>query len=388
METEGKTEDRPEGIDLLDLLALIAENIRLLAFGPIAVGLVALGIAFLIPPTFSATTRILPPQQQRGAAAMLAAQLGAFAGLAGAAGFNVRNPLDTYVALLKSRTVADRIIDRFGLQKVYGSEFRQGARKALASATKISTAKYGLITIEVSDEEPQRAADLANAYVQELLGLTGALAITEAQSRRMFFEKQLQRSRENLKKAETALAQTGAGERLLKSVPHAVVAGIARLKAQVTTQEIRIATMREYLTEANPEFLLARRQLASLRAQLEQEERNQPTGSDAGEDYVNRFRDFKYQETLFELIAKQHEMAKLDEAREGALVQVVDAAVVPERRSAPRRTLIAVAAAVSAGLGVLVFMLLREAFRNTLFASESMNKLAGIRTALRRATGI
>jgi len=234
-------------ISLLDLLLVVAENARLLIFGPLLAGLAALGIAFVIPPTFTATTRILPPQQQQGAAAMLASQLGALSGLAGAAGLNIKSPANTYVALVKSRTVADGLIDRFYLIKVYEAKLRQDARKALESSTKVTSGKDGLITIEVDDKDPKRAAALANGYVEALYKLTGSLAITEAQQRRVFFEKQLQLGQENLKKAEVALGQTGAGG-LIRSAPQAMVEGVVRLKAQVTAQEVRPATMRGYLT--------------------------------------------------------------------------------------------------------------------------------------------
>src|SRR3990170_4099285 len=150
-------------ISLLDLLLVVAENARLLIFGPLLAGLAALGIAFIIPPTFTATTRILPPQQQGGAAAMLASQLGALGGLAGAAGLNIKNPADTYVALIKSRTVADKLLDRFDLLNVYDQKYRQEARKGLEDATKVSAGKDGLITIEVDDKDPKRSADIANA---------------------------------------------------------------------------------------------------------------------------------------------------------------------------------------------------------------------------------
>ncbi len=166
-------------ISLLDLLLVVAENARLLIFGPLLVGLAALGYAFTIPPTFTAATRNLPPQQQQGAAAMLASQLGALGGLAGAAGLNIKNPADTYVALIKSRTVADALIERFDLLTVYDEKYRQEARKELEKLTTVTTGKDGLIKIEVDDKDPKRAADIANAYVQELSKLTGSLAITE-----------------------------------------------------------------------------------------------------------------------------------------------------------------------------------------------------------------
>lgn len=370
-------------ISLLDLLLVVAENARLLVFGPILAGLAALGIAFVIPPTFTATTRILPPQQQQGAAAMLASQLGALGGLAGAAGLNIKNPADTYIALIKSRTVADGMIERFDLMKIYEAKLRQDARKALEGATKASSGKDGLITIEVDDKDPRRAANLANGYVQELSKLTGSLAITEAQQRRVFFEKQLQLAQENLKKAEVALGQTGAGESLIRSAPQAMVEGIARLKAQVTAQEVRLATMRGYLTEENPQLQLAQRELASLRTQLSQAERNQPASSAPAAEYLNRFRDFKYQETLFELMAKQYEMARLDEAREGAVIQVVDAAVVPEWKSKPKRAQIAVLTTLSAGFVLLLFVFVRESLRKGTSDPEASGKLGRITAGFR-----
>lgn len=370
----------PDEVNVIDLVLLLAENARLVIAGSLIAGLVALGIAFVIPPTFTAVTRILPPQQQQGVASAFVSQLGALGGLAGAAGLNIKNPADMHVALIKSRTVADGLIDRFGLLKVYDARYREDAWRSLASATKVSAAKDGLITIEVDDWEPKRAADLANGYVEELARLTGSLAITEAQQRRVFFEQQLKQAQSELKKAESALAQVGAGESLLKSAPQAVVESIARLKAQLTAQEIRVATMRGYLTESSPELQLAQRELASLRAQLTQAERSQP--SNGNSDYLNRFRDFKYQETLFELMAKQYEVARLDEAREGSLIQVVDRAVIPERKSKPKRAIVAVVTTLVAAIVLSIFVLVRHALRRAEHDPETAGKFQRIRTLL------
>lgn len=371
-------------ISLLDLLLMVAENARLLIFGPLLAGLVGLGYSYTIPPTFTATTRILLPQQQQGAAAMLASQFGALGGLAGATGLNIKNPADTYVALLKSRTVADNLIDRLNLMGVYQKPLRQSARMALAGATNVSAGRDGLLTIQVHDKEPKRAADIANAYVQELATFTGLLAITEAQQRRVFFEKQLQQAQLSLKKAELALGQTGAGESLIRSAPQAMVESIARLKAQVTAQEIRLATMRGSLAEENPQLHLALRELASLRSQLSLVERNQPSKNAPGADYLNRYRDFKYHETLFDLMAKQYEMARLDEAREGAVIQVVDPAIAPEWKSKPKRMQIAVITALAAGFALLLFVFVRESLRKGASDPKVSGKLGRIASGFRR----
>lgn len=369
-------------IDFLDFVLLAAENARLLILGPLVAGLAALGIASLITPKFTAVTRILPPQQQ-GPAAMFASQLGSLGGLAGIAGLNVKNPAEMHVALIKSRTIADRLVDRFNLLSIYRATYRDEARASLATATKVAAGHDGLITIEVDDTDPKRAADLANAYVEELSRLTGSLAITEAQQRRLFFERQLKQAQEQLKNAEASLAEVGAGENLLKSTPQAVIEAIARLKAQVTAQEIRLSTMRGYLTEASPELQLAQRELASQRAQLAKAELNQPDKAKSGSEYLKRFRDFKYHETLFELMAKQYEVARLDEAREGAVIQVVDAAVVPERKSKPRRSVITIAATLAAGLLLALFVFARHTYRHAQSDTDFSVKLARIRGKFR-----
>jgi uncharacterized protein involved in exopolysaccharide biosynthesis len=372
-----------DDINLWDVAVLMAENARLLIVGPLAAGFLALGVSFLITPTFTATTRILPPQQQ-SAAAMLASQLGALGGLAGAAGINIKTPADTHIALIKSRTVADNLIDRFRLLNVYDVKYRDDARRRLGEDTRVFTGKDGLITIDVDDTDPARAAAIANAYVDELSRLSGSLAITEAQQRRVFFEKQLNQTQDQLKKAEFALAEVGAGENLIKSAPQAVVEGIARLKAQLTAQEIRVSTMRGYLTETSPELQLAQRELASLRTQLAQAEQRQPGNGKSPSDYLNRFRDFKYQETLFDLMAKQYELARLDEAREGAVVQVVDRAVIPERKTRPRRAVIAVATTLLAALALAMFVFIRRAASHAAQHSDLSDRLAQLRSKFGR----
>ena len=378
--------DSDDEIDLLDLLQVIAENLRLLVLGPLAVGLAALGISFAIAPTFTATTVFMPPQQQQGAAAMMLQSLGALGGLAGAAA-GIKNPNDQFVSLLKSDAVANVLISRFGLVERYESEMLTDARKTLDTVSKISAGKDGLITVEVDDRDPKLAADLANAYVEELRTLLGKLAVTEAQQRRAFFENQLQQTKEKLTQAEQALRSSGVNVSALKSNPAAAIAGIAQLQAQIAAQEVKIASMRGYLTESAPDFKQALTELAALKAQFAKLERpTQGDGTDA--DYVARYRDFKYYETLFELFAKQFELARVDEAREGAVIQVVDPAVPPERKSKPKKALIAVLATLASGFALLLFVFIRQAMRNAMVNAESAAKWSALRSAFRRSLGL
>ena len=298
-------------IGLLDLAVLFAENLRLLILVPLAAGFAALGIGYLITPTFTATTRILPPVQQQSAAAALAAQFGALAGLASAA-VGIKNPADQYVAFLRSGPVLDAMIERFKLKDPSKVQVTADLRKSMLGRTKISASvKDGIITIDVDDEDPKRAADMANAYVEDLRNLMKTLAVTEPAQRRLFFDTQLKHAKDNLTRSEIALRGSGISEATLKTVPQSALEALARIRAQITVQEIKLAAMRTSMTDSNPAFRVAVQELAALRTELlKAEQSNTSKAVGDGAEYIAKFRDFKYHETLFELMAKQYELAR------------------------------------------------------------------------------
>jgi tyrosine-protein kinase Etk/Wzc len=373
-------------ISLLDLLQVIVENLRLLVFGSLIVGLIALGITYLIPPTFTATTKIMPPQQQQSSAAALLQNLGALGGLAGAA-TGIKNPNDQYLAFMHSRTVQDNLLKRFKLMERYNEKLSDDARKELSKNVRISSGKDGLITISADDKEPVFAADLANAHVSQLAELLSRLALTEAQQRRVFFEKQLTNAKENLTKAEQALQTTGVNAGALKANPTAAVGGLAQLQAGIAAQEVKVASMRGYLAESAPDFKQAMTELSALRAQLRRAEQTQSPVQAGDSDYIAKFRDFKYFETLFDLFAKQYELARVDESREGAVIQVLDLALPPERKSKPQKALIAVLAAVATGFLLLFFVFVRQGMRNAANNQATSQKLDQLRQSWRKTLG-
>jgi len=380
-------DDSDDEIDLLDLLQVVVENLRLLIFGPLVVGVLALGIAFAITPTFTATTRFMPPQQQQSSAAMMLQSLGSLGGLASAAA-GLKNPNDQYVAFLKSETIANALLDRFKLVERYESVFKVDARRRLAAASNITAGKDGLISVDVGDKDPAFAAELANAYVEELDKLMNRLAVTEAQQRRAFFERQLVQTKNKLAKAELALQSSGINSSALKSNPEAAVKAVAELQAQIAAQEIKLGSMRGYLAQTAPDFKQAQTELAALRGQLTKAEHSSaPATTGAVADYVARYRDFKYYETLFDLFAKQFELAKIDEAREGAVIQVVDLAQPPERKSKPKKAQIAVLSTLAAGFGLLLLVFVRRALRGASQDPGSAPKIAHLRHAWNRALG-
>ncbi len=372
-------------ISLLDLLQVIVENLRLIVLGSLVAGSLALGASFLITPTFMAKARIMPPQQQQSSAASLLQSLGALGGIAGAAS-GIKNPNDQFVAFMQSRTIQDALIKRFNLTERYDVKFVEDARVILSKKVQISSGKDGLISISAEDHQPAFAAELANAHVTQLAELLSKLAVTEAQQRRIFFEKQLLNAKENLTKAEQALQSTGVSASTLKANPAAAVSGLAQLQASIAAQEVRVSSMRGYLAESAPDFKQAMTELAALRLQLRRAEQTAP--SQVGDnDYIAKFRDFKYYETLFDLFAKQFELARVDESREGAVIQILDTATPPERKSKPQKALIAVIASIAAAFLLLLFVFIRHSLRNASKDEESALKLNALRQAWKKTLG-
>lgn len=379
---QGQAEEEDGGISLFDLLYTLIAHWRLLTLGPLLAGLVALGLAFLIPPSFTAKTSFFAPQSQQGGAAAMLQNLGPLSGLAGAAA-GMKNPADQYVALLRSRSLQSALVDRFKLQSKYKSPLKDDALELLEGMVGINAGKDGLIVISVSDRDPAFAASVANAYVEELRKMTARLALTEAQQRRQFFEKQLLQTKTSLAQAELALKKTGVNVLALKANPAAAVNAVAQLQAQVTAQQVKLSSLRAYATESSSEVKQTQTELAALRAELAKISRNDAAVDTNDEDYVSRYRDVKYYETLFELFAKQFELAKVDEARDGPMIQVVDEALPPERKSKPMKGQIAVSTALGVGVLLLIFVFVRQALRQQVADPEMAAKFARLRQAWR-----
>lgn len=341
-------DDEDDGISLSELAGAILGQWKIILAGSILAGAAGLGAASLMKPVFTARTVVMPPQQQQSSAASALSSLGALAGLAGG---SVKSPVDQYVSLMQSVTVSDRLIDRFKLMEVYDEELRSGARNELLKHALITVGKKdGLIVVEVDDHDAQRAADLANAYVDELRYMTNTLAVSEAQQRRRFFEQQLEVTKARLTAAQTALQESGFNASALRAEPRSAAEGYAKLRAEVTAAEVKLQTIRRNLADSAPEVQQQQAQLEALRAELAKLEQREASATPRDAGYIGRYRDYKYQETLFDLYAKQFELARMDESREGGLIQVVDVATAPDRKSKPKRGAIAASAAVLAGV--------------------------------------
>jgi tyrosine-protein kinase Etk/Wzc len=374
-------------LSLLDVIALLLGHIKLLVLLPLCFGLLAAGLTYLKTPVYTATVRILPPQQQNGVAAMFAQQLGSLAGIAGAAA-GIKNPADQYVSMLRGRTITDGLIKRFELKSRYETEFAEQTRKAFENRTEITAGvKDAIISISVEDQDPKIAAEIANAFVDELSKLTRSLALTEASSRRAFFEKELLKSKDRLASSEGRLRESGVSPSVMKAEPRIAVEAVARVSALIASAEVKLGMMRSVMSSTNPDLRLAEQELVALRAQLAQLDRKKTAAageSSDSSDYVARYRDFKYSEVLFELMAKQYEMAKVDEARDSTVVQIVDIAVPPERKSGPKRGIIAIVVTAASLLLTLVFVFIRDWLRREKLGGHSTVALDQIAANFRR----
>lgn len=379
-------------LTLLDLLIVLSRHKKLIVGLPIIVGIIATAVSFALPNVYRASTKLLPPQQAQSGAAALLSQLGGAASMvAGAAG--IKNPNDLYIGMLKSRTVADRIIQSFDLQKIYGEDTREKTRLVLEENTTVVAGKDGLITIDVEDKDPKRVAQLANAYVDELKNLTKVLAVTEASQRRLFFERQLEMAKDNLAKAEVTLKRTldTRGVISVDSDSRAIVETVGRLRAQISAKEIQLSSMQAFVTTDNQEYRRAREELNSLRAELSRLENGRPDvttdGNASGKNQVGlenikTLRDVKYYQMLYELLAKQYEVARLDEAKDTAIIQVLDPAVPAERKARPKRALIIGFSVLLALFLAIVWSFLVDAKAKMLAMPEGYERWMRLRASL------
>jgi len=369
-------EDEAPAVSLTEVLTWLGESKRQIAAVTATIAIAALVVALLLPPIYTARASFLAPgsQQQSGSAAALAA-LGSLGGLA--SGLAAKTPDDLYVALLKSDSVLRGLDAKFDLKKHYDVDTHEALRRVVPGFIRVSAdKKSGVISVEVDDKDKNFAADVANAHEAEVTKLLGRLAVSEAQLRRVFFEKQLQDTKENLVKAEQALrgVQEKSGVIVLDKQAEALITNAALLRAQIAEREVQLKVLRTSSTEQNPAVIRLNSELHALRTELSRMESAQggspgsavdmPVGKlpEAAVDYVRARRELKLQETLLEGMVRQYEIAKLDEAKEGPTLQQVDIAQPPDHKSKPSRALIVLVSALVALLAASAAVVVRRYF--------------------------
>jgi len=321
-----------------------------------------LTIALLLPSRYTAVVVIMPPQAggASSSAAMMAQLSGVGALASSGGGLSIKNPNDQQVALLKSRTVEDAMVERFHLQDVYHRKYMSTARASWERRTHVDNGlKDGLIHLSVTDRNAARAAQMANGWVEEYRSFSATLAITEASQRRLFYERQLSIAHDDLSRAEEDMKQTEQRTGMIdaEGQDRTMIASAAVLRGQLAAKQVEIRAMREFAADQNPDLQRAQQELSALEGQLAAmdaaSDRSSgdliaPKGTvtQASLDYARALREVKYRETIQDLLTRQYEGARVDEARQGSLVQVVDPAVVPDRPSYLIKIWVAVGAIV------------------------------------------
>lgn len=348
----------PPHIDVIGHLVILASHKRLILGITLLVTIAVALAATCLPPVYTATAVILPPQQRPGLGAFLS-QVNSTAPIAGAD--LMRSPADLYIALLASRSVADSVIASVHLQQHYAARSMTVARRTLAGRTRCSAGRDTLVRIDVRDREAGAAAAIANAYIAALYDLTSRFSVAESEQRRGFYQKQLESESQELAATEAAMRaiQEKTGLVQVNSQVDVAIRSVAQVRAEITSREVMLEGIQQGATDQNPDVIRLRAELASLRARLRQLE-SAPAAGDisstllptrkvpgAGLEYLRALRQLRYHESLYEALARQHEAARLDEAKRAPVVQVVDYAIPPEYPSGPRRRLSVVLAALS-----------------------------------------
>lgn len=322
--------------------------------------------------------------------------LGQLGGLAGAAGgiAGLKNPNDLYVAMLQSRTIADKLISHFDLKARFDVETLDEARKKLDKIATVASDKAGTISVLVENKDPKFAAELANAFVSELSNLTKGLAITDAAQRRLFFEKQLIAVKDDLANAEIALRKTqeSTGMLQLDGQVQGIIRNVAQLEGTIAAKEVQLNAMRSFATNSNPDLLRLQGEIQGYQAQLEKLKTGKlskdgdlmvPTGKipEVGIEYIRSLRNVKYQETIFELLSKQYELAKIDEAKESSNIQILDNAVPAEKKSKPKELIIILLGFFGGGFLALFLALIRDAYLRSALDEGSRYRWSVLRNA-------
>jgi uncharacterized protein involved in exopolysaccharide biosynthesis len=346
-------------------LRLLWQNRRFLARVAGAGLLFSVVVALLIPSRYQSVARLMPPDNQSGSGlAMAAAALsGQASGLAGMAGdlLGLKSNSDLFVGVLTSRTVADQLIRKFNLQKVYGARRMEDARKALATHTATSVdRKSQIITITVTDNNPQRAEAMAQAYLEELNCLVAEVSTSAARRERVFLEGRLKAVNQDLETAEKDFSQFASKNTAIdiKEQGKAMVDAAATLQGEFIAARSELEGLRQIYTDNNVRVRAAQARMAELESQLEKlggkGESNSLENATLrdplypsirklpllGVTYADLYRRTKVEETVFETLTQEYELAKVQEAKEIPTVKELDPPNLPDKKSFPPRTLI------------------------------------------------
>jgi len=395
-------------VHLLDYLIILAKHSRMIIFVSAAATVLTYLVLFILPNKYTATARLLPPQQNLTLSGQLLEILGGgispgggSSGMGGGMGsmvpslLGLKSPGEVYVSMMNSDTVGNRIIASFNLMKLYNTKFIEDARKILSKNAKIMAGKKdGLIVIEVTSNTPKQAAEMANAYIEELERLLQGLSNQEAKGRLAFLEKERLQASQNLTKAEEAVRRFSEQNSVLQidTQTKGALEYIARLRADIDSKEVSIQVLRQQATPYNYDVVRLQTEIKGLKEKLRTAECQYdsnltdvclPTNKTPGLalEYIRLYREAKFQESLYQLYIKLVEIARMDMARDLAVIQVVDTAKPPEKRSNAR-----LFPSMLAGMITFVMMIFvsfwRESLHNVYNNEDDVQRLSVLKDHL------
>lgn len=361
-------------INVLELLLVLIKRKMFICAVTLGSAVIAAMYSLTLPNIYSATVKVLPPGKDTAALSSVLGQMGGLAGVA-AGGLGGGN-MDLYVGILKSRRVADAVVKRLNLVKVYDTKTGAEARERVDAAIKTQVGKDGILCITIENKDPQHAALLANTLADELGQALISLNLTKVSSERAFLEKRLEVVRKDLKLAEERMKEFSGQNKVVQveSQASASLTAVANLKAEISDKEVQLAVLRSRQTDESPEVKSTKAALEKVRREVAK-----LTGKNGNVDgipsignvpglaleYARRMRELKTQEGMFDQLTKQYELAKLNEAKDSSSLQVLDEAVVPTNKCKPRRSVIVMFTALAGFIFAVVAAFVLEFFLNT-----------------------
>jgi len=350
-------------VTLVDFVEIIVKRSRTIVAITLAAALATAVYSLLLPNIYSAKAKVLPSQQAGNPSGVM--MQGALSAIGADIATESRNS-KLYAEILKTENLRDVVIDRFKLMEVYKKQYRQELYGLLNTIVSIQTGKEGIITITVDDKNPQRAADMANTFVEELQRLTVDLNIKGAESNRAYLEERIVKNKADLEISENALKEFQLKHKALNVQQQAeiTIKEIAELNGQLTAQEMQLANLKRTLTDSTQEVKNIKSSIAGLKSKIAKFEGGSGGGTvpllgsvpELGQKYLHLVRKFKTDEAMHELLVKQYEMTKLTAANDVSIIQVIQEAHVPDRKSKPKRALKVLMAAVTSFFFSILFV--------------------------------
>lgn len=386
-------------IDLLTVFVVLAKTkwrVILMTVGGLTIGII---LSCVIRPKYTATAVILPPQQATSTAAILSGQMGSLSSASSLGGgmLGLKSPTDMYIGILESRTIADNVIAACNLRQRYKSRTLVDAEAALQAHSIFESGKDNLIHLSVKDTDPKVASDIANSYLDQLYDMNSKLETGEAMQRIHFYDRRLAEEKHALSDAEDSLRNTQEKTGVIQFSGQAasIINATAQARAELASRQVELQSMETYATENNPEVIQLQQEIAALKSHVTELEKSQqsvqpgelqiPAGQlpEAALQYERQARELKYHETLFDLLTRQSEAAKLDEAKSAPILQIVDHAIPPDRKSGPSRKLLSLGFAAFGFLLAVTWGLVELYLDRLRGIPEQAQKLDEIRSALR-----